>query len=748
LEQLEDRLAPARLAVTTTDQVALPDGGNPVTGRREVVFYESAVAGYQALLAGVAPGTDPVILNAGDDGLRAMAAFLAEHQGYDAIAVVAHGDAGALALGGATLDSATLAGYGPELATLSAALNPGGDLLLYGCDVAAGAQGRAFVQQLAQATGADVAAASHLVGTADLGGSWQLDVQTGPIEAGLPFATDQFRGVLDLALSTDPLPVGLVGTAYAGAVTASGGTGNTTLSVSNVSSAIPGLSIPAATGSATLNITGTPAAQGAVSFTVTAADAAGASASQSYTVTVNAVGDQTNLEGDTVALSVPFSASAGPLFFSATGLPTGLSVSAADGLTALVTGTIAAGAAANGNTFTTAITASDVPNGQPGTYQSTQTFSWTVAPRITVSPIDDQDNTEGDAASLQVTATSPDGAPLTYTADGLPDGLSIDPATGLISGYLSHQAAATGSYAVTVTATDGTYTGSQTFDWDVAENPPQLTVQADQSVLVGATVTLQASATDPSGITAVQWQVSFDGGDYQDLPDLTTLTPQYTFDTYGDYEFLVTVTNGLGESSTDGFTVTAGEVAPTALVTATGTDTAGTTATVAPNGTLQVAQGNAVTFTVALQSPDLQDTESVWVNWTGAADASFNQIDLSQVATNANSALSFKHRYGAPAQYAPVLRVTDDGGQSTDYAFTLVVLGVTPDRHRRDVLDPPGPHAPHLGADRGQQPAVHQRDRGPRGAPGVLLLGDRHDQPAQCAGRAVHPDRRPHPGPA
>jgi hypothetical protein len=49
----------------------------------------------------------------------------------------------------------------------------------------------------------------------------------------------------------------------------------------------------------------------------------------------------------------------------------------------------------------------------------------------------DQVSSEGESVSLQVVATDPDGsAPLTYAASGLPPGLAIDPATGLISGTI------------------------------------------------------------------------------------------------------------------------------------------------------------------------------------------------------------------------------------------------------------------------------------------------------------------------
>lgn len=153
------------------------------TPSKQVVFVDSQITAYQSLLDGLPSGSEVVLLHAGQDGLAQMAAWAATHSGYDAIHVLSHGAPGALQLGALTLDASSLSARAAELATLGAALTATGDLLLYGCNVAAGLAGVDFVQRLALASGADVAASSDATGASAQGGNWVLEALSGPVEA-------------------------------------------------------------------------------------------------------------------------------------------------------------------------------------------------------------------------------------------------------------------------------------------------------------------------------------------------------------------------------------------------------------------------------------------------------------------------------------------------------------------------------------------------------------------------------------
>lgn len=76
-----------------------------------------------------------------------------------------------------------------------------------------------------------------------------------------------------------------------------------------------------------------------------------------------------------------------------------------------------------------------------------------------------QSGAEGEAASLAIVVEQDNGLPVTFTASGLPDGMSINSSSGVVSGGLV--AGSAGTANVTVEATDGTSSGSVSFNWTV-----------------------------------------------------------------------------------------------------------------------------------------------------------------------------------------------------------------------------------------------------------------------------------------
>jgi Domain of unknown function (DUF4347) len=192
-------------------------------GNQQVVFIDSRVPDLQDLVEGVDPGTQVFVLEPSSDGTQQIADILAANEVTDvsAISIVGHGAMGQIELGSTVLDDSDLSSHSAALAQIGTALAAGGTLQLYACDVASGTSGQQFIVDLSHFTnGTDVAAATHAVGSAALGGSWALDAFTGtaPKPASPPFTEStlaNFHGLLSASYqvaATNPFPTLQFGT--------------------------------------------------------------------------------------------------------------------------------------------------------------------------------------------------------------------------------------------------------------------------------------------------------------------------------------------------------------------------------------------------------------------------------------------------------------------------------------------------------------------------------------------------------
>ncbi|WP_298596401.1 DUF4347 domain-containing protein, partial [uncultured Zoogloea sp.] len=148
----------------------------------QFLFIDSRVDNIESLLDGIDPSIEVILLDSERDGLGQIADALASRSGVKSVHVISHGGPGSLQLGSSTVTESSLADQAAQLATIRAALSDSADLMLYGCNVAEGDAGASFVQALADATGADVAASTDTTGSALLGGDWALEASTGSIE--------------------------------------------------------------------------------------------------------------------------------------------------------------------------------------------------------------------------------------------------------------------------------------------------------------------------------------------------------------------------------------------------------------------------------------------------------------------------------------------------------------------------------------------------------------------------------------
>jgi sugar lactone lactonase YvrE len=244
-------------------------------------------------------------------------------------------------------------------------------------------------------------------------------------------------GVAPIITNSPLTAAGTVGTPFSFTITATGSP------TSYAASPLPaGLSIVAATGV----ITGTPTTAGTMAVTLGATNATG-STTATLTITINppapVITNANTAGGMTgVAFSYTITATNSPTSYNATGLPAGLSVNTATGA---ITGTPTA-------VGVSTVTLSATNAGGTGTATLTLTIA-SGAPVITSATA--AIGTVGSAFSYTITATR---SPTGYNATGVPAGLSVNTATGAITGTPT----AVGVSTITLSATNAGGTGTAT----------------------------------------------------------------------------------------------------------------------------------------------------------------------------------------------------------------------------------------------------------------------------------------------
>ena len=364
-----------------------------------------------------------------------------------------------------------------------------------------------------------------------------------------------------------------------------------------------GLSINASTGlisGTALNLT-----QTSYSARIVASDPQGATGTGTFTFavtntapTAGTIPSQTAGRNQAFALNVAayFSdVNADALSFTATGLPAGLTISAA--------GAISGASTAALGVYSVTVTASD---GRGGTVSSS--FTITVANSAPVAPaVPNQTATGGTAWSYTPAAfTDPNGDALTYSASGLPAWMSFNAATRTFSGTPG----VTGNWTIVYTATDPSGAAASTsFVVTTPSAPPvyngTLTTQV-AAPGVAFTYTVPAGAfTDPNG-DALTYSADGNGVALPSWLSFNAATRTFTGTPSAAGSWTIRVMASDGTSTVSGtFGITTANVAPVynnTLPARSGQSGAAVSWTL-PAGAFTDANGDALNYTLEVERP-------------------------------------------------------------------------------------------------------------------------------------------------
>ncbi|HEV3334508.1 MAG TPA: putative Ig domain-containing protein [Bryobacteraceae bacterium] len=230
------------------------------------------------------------------------------------------------------------------------------------------------------------------------------------------------------------------------------------------------------------------------------------------------------------AFSYAISASNNPTSFNATGLPVQLTINTATGLIA--------GTPQSAGTYTINLSATNAGGTGTGTLVLTVKPGSTPPPTIT-SPLSASGNV-GASFSYNITGTN---NPTSYNAIGLPSGLSINTANGLISGV----PASTGVFQISMTASNAGGTGSAFLTLTISPQlPPSAPVAAITVTPLSGSAPLTVTG-DASASTGGNLFYSWNFGDHSVGFGAVV---SHTYTQPGTYSITVTVSNDVGSDHT------------------------------------------------------------------------------------------------------------------------------------------------------------------------------------------------------
>ena len=146
--------------------------------RKQVVFIDSQVQDYQTLIDAFNKDTEVYLIQSNEDGFKKIDKVLKNDADISSLHIIGHGSAGKILFGNASLSNDTIKSYNQTLRSIGQSLTEDGDILFYGCNIAATDQGELLIKKISEITKADIAASDDITGK---GGDWELEKRFGLI---------------------------------------------------------------------------------------------------------------------------------------------------------------------------------------------------------------------------------------------------------------------------------------------------------------------------------------------------------------------------------------------------------------------------------------------------------------------------------------------------------------------------------------------------------------------------------------
>ncbi len=318
-------------------------------------------------------------------------------------------------------------------------------------------------------------------------------------------------------------------------------------------------------------------------------------------------------------------------------MPDGMSLGASTG--------IISGIPTSSGTYSFTVTATNLSTGKAEDFVSQISVN---SPPQVVNPGTVNSN-EGDVITLDIVSSDPDGDIVTYSASGLPPGLSLNLVTGRISGNLNF--VSNGTYNTTVSVTDSKNVSNVSFSWIVANVPraPVLDDPGDLRNQEGDTVSIDLNGFDPDGDTIIYASTGLPPG--LSLSQAGVISGTIGFNAATTYNVVITASDGgLITNLPINWTVTEINRAPV----------------LSPLGIEALNEGDSVTINFSATDPD----GDALTYSTNTLPSFITLIDNG----DGTGALSVNPNFTHAGSYGVQVIVTDNASASLSTAEAMIVV--------------------------------------------------------------------------
>ena len=150
---------------------------------KSLVIIDTSVSDYETLISALEGTTEIKLIDSSKGGIEQISDILSQYDDLDSLHILSEGGEGHLVLGSDVLWQSNVDSFGDQLSLWNNSLSQDADILFYGCNTASSERGVDLLSSLADYTGVDVAGSNDLTGSAEQGGDWDFEFNTGSIAA-------------------------------------------------------------------------------------------------------------------------------------------------------------------------------------------------------------------------------------------------------------------------------------------------------------------------------------------------------------------------------------------------------------------------------------------------------------------------------------------------------------------------------------------------------------------------------------